>query len=380
MKTKCVAASIFLFVAACLFPVAARGESEGEAAKQDTTELRVAVLPFESDFQGNRDSGAIIAEILAGRLAVSGNLTLLDRADIDKVLKEQRLGASGAIAADQAVQIGQLLGVQILITGRTVTTDKNIIVFCKAISVQSGQLKGMSLILSEETDLSTLIDKTAEKLEKSLPVWAKKLLPPAKQPISHAENLQKLAKKKVIPGIAVWIPEAHFGRFVIDPAVETEFQMLLTEAGIQPIEVNPKTIKSLKEAAASNSAPSAPTSAVTVIVPSTNSSQTEEATTAPVTMDLQKMRALFPNVRFLICGEAFSEDGQELHGLVVSSARAEVKIIDLQSGKIIIVDRATDHAPDLSPRVAGKTALQKAGRKLALRMLPKLIDRFEDQK
>ena len=39
----------------------------------------------------------------------------------------------------------------------------------------------------------------------------------------------------------------------------------------------------------------------------------------------------------------------------------------------LIADRETGRAPDLSEHLAGKTALQKAGRTLAMRMLPKLI-------
>lgn len=376
MRTERVLAGLVLCLVICLATTPVLAEPETTATKSDAGNLRVALLPFESDFQGNRDSGVLIAEILAARLSVSGNLTMVDRTDIDKILKEQGLGASGAVAADQAARIGRLLGAQLLITGRTATQGGKTLVFCKAISVESGQLKGLFLTLPKETDLPTLIDKTAAKLEESLPVWAKVLLPPASQPVDHAAALRKRSKGKILPGIAVLIPEVHFGRFVVDPAVETEFQMLLTEAGMSPVEVSPKIVKSLQATTASRAPSTGPASAVTVVVPSAQSRQAP----VPVAFDPQQLRELFPNVRYLICGEAFSEDGRHLHGLVVSSARAEVKVVDLQSGKIILVDRATDHAPDLSARVAGKTALQKAGRTLALRMLPKLIDRFENQK
>lgn len=379
MRTERVLGGIVSCLVVFLAATLGWAEPETTAAKSDAGNLRVALLPFESDFQGNRDSGALIAEILAARLSVSGKMTMVDRTDIDKILKEQGLGASGAVAANQAARIGRLLGVQLLVTGRTATQGNGTLVFCKAISTETGQLKGCLLSLPKETDLPTLIDKTAAKLEESLPVWAKELLPPTRQPVNHAVALRERIKGKVVPGIAVWIPEVHFGRFVVDPAVETEFQMLLTEAGMSLVEVSPKNIKLLQSVASSRAPATAPASAVTVIVPPAHSPEAQQSP-VPVAVSPKQLRELFPGVRYLICGEAFSEDGRELHGLVVSSARAEVKVVDLRSGKIILVDRATDHAPDLSARVAGKTALQKAGRTLALRMLPKLIDRFEDQK
>ena len=89
--------------------------------------------------------------------------------------------------------------------------------------------------------------------------------------------------------------------------------------------------------------------------------------------DLARLSRLLAGTRYLICGEAFSERGGTIHGLVVGVGRVELQIIDLQTGKILIADRETGRAPDLSEHLAGKTALQKAGRKLAMRMLPKLI-------
>lgn len=339
------------------------------AMKSGSGQLRVALLPFDGD---GRNSGALIAEILAARLSVAGSLTMVDRIDIDKVLKEQGLGASGAIAPEQVARIGHLLGAQLLVTGRTTAEADNMLVFCKAISTETGQLKGCLLTLPKDIDLPTLIDKMAAKLEESLPVWSKEMLPPAEQPIDHAAALKERAKGKAVPKIAVWIPETHFGRVVVDPAVETEFQMLLSEAGMTPIELRPKSTPSQ-----TSPLPPAIAAAMAQLVHPPEGQPTAEVRDAVSPKRLQKA---FPGVRYLICGEAFSEDGRELHGLTVSSARAEVKIVDLRSGQIILVDRATDHAPDLSARVAGKTALQKAGRALAVRMLPKLVDRFDDKK
>ncbi|MBU4273572.1 MAG: CsgG/HfaB family protein [Planctomycetes bacterium] len=121
MRAEHVLGGIVPGMVVCLSAALVWAEPETTTTKSDAGNLRVALLPFVSDFQGNRDSGALIAEILAARLSVSGSLTMVDRTDIDKILKEQGLGASGAVAADQAARIGRLLGAQLLVTGRTAT-------------------------------------------------------------------------------------------------------------------------------------------------------------------------------------------------------------------------------------------------------------------
>ena len=132
------------------------------------------------------------------------------------------------------------------------------------------------------------------------------------------------------------------GRAVMDPAVETEFKMLLTRDGVKPVELSESAIKAA----------------------------------AHDLKNIAHLSRLLAGTRYLICGEAFSERGGTVHELIVGVCRVELQIIDLQTGKILVADRETARAPDLSEHLAGKTALQKAGRKLAMRMLPKLIEQL----
>ena len=57
-----------------------------------------------------------------------------------------------------------------------------------------------------------------------------------------------------------------------------------------------------------------------------------------------------------------------------ASARAEVNVIRRRDGRIVLADRATTRGVDLAEQVAGKTALQKAGRRLAASLLRALAD------
>ena len=281
----------------------------------------------------------MIADILSARLGALGDLIIVERQDIEKILTEQKLTLAGLVSPDKAVQVGKMLGAQLLITGRVTSTGTRIYVICKVINAETSQVKGFFLSLEQNVSFDDLLDKTGGKLSKSLPAWTKQLIPPERRKPGDVAVLKKLLANKALPTVAIIVPEQHIGRAVIDPAVETEFKMLLTRAGVKPVELSESAIK----------------------------------TACQDLKDLARLSRLLAGTRYLICGEAFSERGGTIHGLIVGVGRVELQIIDLQSGKILIADRETGRAPDLSEHLAGKTALQKAGRKLAMRMLPKLI-------
>jgi len=82
--------------------------------------VRVAVMNFENNstwsYWGD-NLGAAAADELTTQLFRSGESSVIERAQLDAILAEQDLGASGAVNASTAAQIGQLLGVQLILTG-----------------------------------------------------------------------------------------------------------------------------------------------------------------------------------------------------------------------------------------------------------------------
>ncbi len=80
---------------------------------------RIAVLDFEnlSNF-GDQKIGSAFSDMLVSQLARSGRFTLIERSQLEKILQEQALGQSGIISEETAAQVGQLLGVESIITGK----------------------------------------------------------------------------------------------------------------------------------------------------------------------------------------------------------------------------------------------------------------------
>jgi len=77
---------------------------------------RIAVSRF-SDGAAYHGSGAGIADMLATALVKSGKFLVVERKDLEKVLDEQKLGASGIITAETAPAMGKVLGVDMIVVG-----------------------------------------------------------------------------------------------------------------------------------------------------------------------------------------------------------------------------------------------------------------------
>jgi curli biogenesis system outer membrane secretion channel CsgG len=97
---------------------------------QKTEKVRVAVLEFDYSGLSNPqwltflNGGASgVSDILVNKLVESGRYTVIERSRIDAILKEQNFGASGRVDASTAAQIGQILGVDVVIIGSITQFD-----------------------------------------------------------------------------------------------------------------------------------------------------------------------------------------------------------------------------------------------------------------
>lgn len=84
---------------------------------------RVAVFDFQDKtdhayaWWGGKTVGRGMADMLVTALVKSGKYTVIERQNLDKILSEQKLGASGLVTPQSAAQIGKLLGVELAIIG-----------------------------------------------------------------------------------------------------------------------------------------------------------------------------------------------------------------------------------------------------------------------
>ena len=93
-------------------------QSQTSAKKPLKLKKRLAVLDFEVKAKGApRDAGSGLSEMLITALVESERFTVVERTRLDEILREQRLGITGAVNPKTAAQIGKLIGAQLLIKG-----------------------------------------------------------------------------------------------------------------------------------------------------------------------------------------------------------------------------------------------------------------------
>jgi curli biogenesis system outer membrane secretion channel CsgG len=89
---------------------------------------RVAVAEF-SDKSGHQGAGQGVADMLVTALVKSGEFSVIERKELDKVMAEQHLGQGGNVTPQTAPQVGKLLGVDLLVLGSITelgTSDRDV--------------------------------------------------------------------------------------------------------------------------------------------------------------------------------------------------------------------------------------------------------------
>lgn len=93
-------------------------EAPGKGAKVRALKKRVAVVDFEMKSKlGKLQLASDATDILITELVASGKFTVFERSKLNSILQEQKLQVSDLTNPQTAVRVGQLLGVNAIITG-----------------------------------------------------------------------------------------------------------------------------------------------------------------------------------------------------------------------------------------------------------------------
>ena len=297
------------------------GKARSQTTDSIPAPLTVAVLNFETSDDKQQGKAAEVATLLNTQLSTKPELWMVERAEIDKILGEQTINLSGLADPSSAVQAGKLLGAKALITGRIISTENSAILVAKVMSTENSRVFGESVTTigldSLDKPTALLADKVNALLAKQNTVFN----PAVEKPEDEIARLKKLLEGKILPSLQISITERDIAHAAIDPAVETEFKRIFGELGF-------------------------------LIFDSKASDKAADV---------------------IISGEAFSETGSRRGQLVCARGRAEVQAVRRNDGVILNADSQTESAVGTADATTGKSALQLAARKLAGRMVPKLV-------
>jgi len=110
---------------------------------------RMGVLSFTLPNNDFPNAGSSVADILNKMLLEDGKYAVIERTQLETVLREQALGQSGTVDTSQAAKVGHLSGCEYIITGniseirQTKGMDKSTYTFCTMTGCLLGILPGI---------------------------------------------------------------------------------------------------------------------------------------------------------------------------------------------------------------------------------------------
>ena len=143
--------------------------ADGQAAPAPETpakdpSIAVAVLPFTTSAPDDHFKPLVDAmgEMLMAHLSQYQNLKLVERVDLDKVLKEQALGPLQK--PDDQARFGKLLKTQYVIVGGVTVDGKELQINLRAVEVNTARIAGASSGACSSNTVMESLGKTGEKL------------------------------------------------------------------------------------------------------------------------------------------------------------------------------------------------------------------------
>ncbi len=123
--------------------------------------ITVGILKFQSHFiMLSKD----VISLVTGNLSSDPRLSFVERAQLEKVLGEEALGASGIISPESAARIGQLTGAKVLVTGRVLLLKKTeVVILANIIGTETGRMFSQT----EQGSRSNLVALTTDLSRKN---------------------------------------------------------------------------------------------------------------------------------------------------------------------------------------------------------------------
>lgn len=324
----------------------ARAQPEAGDAPPVKPPITVAVLNFDVGQATDPALAALFSDVVAITLTVQGDFRVVDRTSIEQTLREQQLQLTGLVSNDDAIRVGKLVGARLLVIGKVIELGKARMLTAKVIGTETTLMDGVLVKGGLDQPADELIAQLANEVSAKIVDAGPRLVAQEDAP-DPAHALVAALRERALPTVAVFIPEEHRPalpqRQPPDPAAETEIKKLLIEAGFKVMDLPQNDLADW-----------------------TRDVRTGQST-APWPQGLEP-------VDFVVIGEGFSEDAGSIQRLRSATARLEVNLIARADGRIVLADRATARAVDLSPEIAGKTALQRAGRQLGVAVLRHFAD------
>jgi hypothetical protein len=308
--------------------------------------VTVAMFDFESKDKGLAEMGTLMRNLIETDLGKNENLRLVTRTEIGKVLEEQKVSLAG-ITDEAAPQIGKLLGAQVMIVGRLFTVGEQVFTTVRLFGTETS--RAYSEKVSGNADaVEKMAEELAGKIASIITEKGDTLLATVHLSSDQIKEIRDKVGTENLPKVFVSIREQIVQVPSIDPAAQTEFEHLFLKSGFEVLKDKTGHLKTWVEAYFREGGKEAP---------------------PPV-----------ESVDLLVIGEGISEFASRNGDLVSFRSRLEMEVISPSTGKVLVADKENYTAVDLSSQIAGKTSLQEAAARIAVRIIPEAVTKWREEK
>jgi hypothetical protein len=301
-----------------------------EAEKPAERKVTAAVLGFATDKKLGPEMGENLSVLLTAYLSMETEVPLVEREDLDKAMGEMGLGLSGMASANDAVKVGQLVGANVLITGRAFRLNDDMTIAVKIIGAETGRVFARVVKSEDPDDLDMVIMDLAATVGAVLDENRKSFLTPTNDELARVARIKAALADLKKPRVTVFIREEHRADQIIDPAAESEVNYYLGESGFKLADKDVKLKKGWAKYFK------------------------DEGLDGDIPKDLAA------KCQVVVVGEAVSEFGTRRGNLISCKARVEMRAVDTETGELIATARATEAGVDVAESTAAKTAIQNA--------------------
>jgi TolB-like protein len=166
-------------LAACSHPQAVRQDalengkirvSTADEKGTHLTDMAVMILPFTNETgDASLDSmGRTLSDLVSAKLAPRKGFKLVERASMARVMGELKLGQTGAIDQASAIQLGRMLGANVIAFGSYSKMEGVAVLSTRLVKVETGEIIGGAVARGDMDKLDRMAEKTAGELGDSL--------------------------------------------------------------------------------------------------------------------------------------------------------------------------------------------------------------------
>lgn len=144
------------------------------APQQVDSRPGVAVFEFEEAGSVGEDGlemenlGIGLQAMLLNELRQNSALRVVERRELNRILQEAELGASGAVDPATAVEAGKLVGARYMVFGSVTDLFGEVVLTARVVNVETGELVRSSQARDEREQLYDLLIQTAARITDDL--------------------------------------------------------------------------------------------------------------------------------------------------------------------------------------------------------------------